>query len=279
MRGKTPGRPTCIRRSAHAPASPPRRPPDPGRAVRRRCGVRADHQGDVHPGQRHLHHGRPGDAGRAAARRLRAARRHRQGRARQGQGRGRPCDLRACRRHAVALADVGSRPRRAHHRAHQHDRARDLRAGQPRVRFRQGDLLPADERGEVPALRRQPAHAGRQAAAGLPRPRDHHARRRAHRAHRHHLRRHAAHLEPRRPAIPADRFHHRRSGRTSAQGRRRLRRGGDARRAQAGLRDVRDAQHRPDPDRARPRPVHQLRRTQCHGRVRATTRTTSPRST
>ena len=51
---------------------------------------------------------------------------------------------------------------------------------------------------------------------------------------------------------------HRRAGRAAAQGRRRLRRGGDACRAQAGLRDVRDPHHRPDPDRARPRSLHQL---------------------
>ena len=121
-------------------------------------------------------------------------------------------------------------------------RARHLRAGQSRVRFRQGDFLSAHGGGEISALRRQPARRRRQAAAEFPGPLDHDVRRRAHRAHRRHLRRHAAHVEPRRPAIPADRSDHRRAGRAAAQGRRRLRGRGDACRAQAGLRDVRDPQ-------------------------------------
>ena len=104
-------------------------------------------------------------AGRQAARRLRAVGRRGEGRTRQG----RPRDFRARRRHAVAVADVGHRRRRAHHRADQHDPARHLRARQPRVRFRQGGVLQAHGRGQVPALRRQPARRRRQAAARLSR--------------------------------------------------------------------------------------------------------------
>ena len=157
-------------------------------------------QDHVRPGQRHLHHGRQDDAGRQAPRRLRPACRGGEGRTRAGQGRRQPRGVRACRRHAVALADVGARPRRPHHHAHQHDPARHLRAGQSRIRFRQGHLLSAHGGGEVSALRRQPADRRRQAAAEFPGPLDRDVRRRADRAHRHHLRRHAAHVEPRRPA-------------------------------------------------------------------------------
>ena len=49
-------------------------------------------------------------------------------------------DLRPCRRHALALADVGHRPGRQHRDADQHGAARHLHARQPRIRFRQGGL-------------------------------------------------------------------------------------------------------------------------------------------
>ena len=74
----------------------------------------------------------------ASAAALRASRRSsRPSAPRRGEG---ARDPGAWRRHAFPVADVGARPRRAYHRAHQHDRARHLRARQPRVRFRQGDV-------------------------------------------------------------------------------------------------------------------------------------------
>ena len=95
-------------------------------------------------------------------RRLRQARRDRQG----GAGARRADAVLPCRRHLLALADVGLRPGRAHRRAHQHDQAGRVRARQPRVRFRQGHLLQAHGGGELPLLRRQHAPGGRLADPG-----------------------------------------------------------------------------------------------------------------
>ena len=108
----------------------------------------------------------------------------------------------------------------------------------------------------------------RQAAAGFPGPRDRDVRRRAHRAHRRDLRRHAAHVEPRRPEIPADRRAPSSAGRGCCASE-----GADFVVAVTHADRKQDYEmfatrtHRSDPDRPRPRPVHQLRRPQRHGRV------------
>ena len=133
--------------------------------------------------------------------RLCAARRRGQGRARQG----RSGDLRAWRRHAVALADVGHRPRRAHHRAHQHDPAGHFRARQPRVRFRQGGVSAAHGGGE--RFRSMPPICAAPDGQPLPGFRDRaivDVRRRADRADRRRLRRFRAGVESGRSEVLAD---------------------------------------------------------------------------
>ena len=68
---------------------------------------------------------------------------------------------------------------------HQHGRARHFRAGQSRIRFRQGDhSSSAWRRRKFPLYRRQPARADGTAAARLQGPRHRDGRRRAHRPHR-----------------------------------------------------------------------------------------------
>ena len=82
-------------------------------------------------------------------------------------------------------------------------RARHLHARQPRIRFRQGGVSRAHGRGDVSALRREPAQCRRRDAAGLPGPLDGDRRRRAHRADRRHLRGQPARIRPRRPQVRA----------------------------------------------------------------------------
>ena len=86
------------------------------------------------------------------------------------------------------VADVGHRSRRPHHQADQHGPPRRVRAGQPRIRLRQGDVPAAHGRGDVSALWRQPARPGRPAAARLQGSLDRDFGRRAHRHHRRGLR-------------------------------------------------------------------------------------------
>ena len=172
--------------------------------------------------QRFLPDGRAAVSGRQDARRLRAPRRRGEGRARAGARRGPHRDRGAWRRHALALGDVRARPRRAHRRAHQHDRAGHFRAGQSRVRFRQGDFPRAHGRGDVPALRRELPRRRRRGAAALQGPLDRHRRRRAHRADRNCLRAVAAHVLAGRPALRLMHRHHEGAGRGAAAARARI---------------------------------------------------------
>ena len=227
------------------------------RFARRAAGGRHG-AGDVRPGQRHLSDVGHDDAGRQAPRRVRAAGGGGQGRARAGCCRRRPGDLRPCRRYALALADVGLRPGRQHHDADQHGAARHLRARQPRIRFRQGGLPRAHGRGQVSALRREPAHGGRRAAARLQGPFDRDRRRRAHRAHRRDLPGQPARVRSRRPQVPAVGRDAHRSGQGAAGRGRRLRRRRRACHPRAGLRGLPQRRDRSHSHRPYPRSLHQL---------------------
>ncbi len=140
------------------------------------------------------------------------------GRARQGGERGTPRHRGAWRRHAVALGDVRARPRRAHRRAHQHDRAGHLRAGQSRVRFRQGGVprTHGARRGfrstartcAMPTARRSPDYKDRALLD---------YQRRARRVDRACLRAVAAHVLARGPALCLHHRHHQGAGRGAAR--------------------------------------------------------------
>ena len=234
----------------------------------------AQHAHHLRAVQRLLHHGRAAVPRRGQARRLCAPCRGHQGGAREGRQRGPPRDRGARRRHALSLGHVGARPRRAYRRAHQHDRARHLRAGQPRVRFRQGGISRADGRGEVSALCGEPARCERRDAARIQGPRDLRFQRRAHRAHGSGVRAVAARVVAGGFAFRLDHRHHEAAGGRVARRRRGFRVRGaplqSRRRDQAAIR----APRRASAHRSLPRSVRQFRRQPARWSNRASTRIT-----
>ena len=161
------------------------------RGGRRRAGG-----ADLHaaPRQRHLQDGR-----RQGPRRLRQARRGREGGARPR----RADAVLPRRRHVLALADVGLRPGRPYRRADEHDQAGRVRARKPRVRFRQGRLFQAHARIALPLLRREHPPGRRHAGAGHEGLGALRSRTRQDRRRRHRARRDARHVPDRRPEVPA----------------------------------------------------------------------------